>query len=132
MRLIDKKLSDITESEVECLIRELKMVTNVSLRHDATLWFFLWQCVYPWGTEKRYNIEKNDIIPGGLLSRKLSGLQGTSIYQICEEIAVMRGTSAELFLTTSLYVFFNKLLPDLERKPKKYRFHPRDPWRNLE
>jgi len=83
--------------------------------------------MYPMGAgDKRYPIDRNRIIPGGLLSRKIGRLQGTLIYQFCDEVARMENQTVEVVEGMSLYVFFNRYMPNFDKKPKSRGFDPRD------
>ena len=131
MKMTEQKLGAIKDPLLISMIQELSVATKVHAREDAMLWSFLTQCLYPFGSDQRYKLDKNDFNPVGLLMIKIGKLKDTAIWDLCDEIARKHNQSAELYLNTSLYLFFNKHLPDFGKKPKKYKFHPRDVGRLL-
>lgn len=125
--LLDTPLLRIDDPSLLALIRELEHASKVKPASHYTLYKYVWQCVYPWGADKRYPIDKNRIIPGGLLSSKIKKRQGTQIYQFCHDLAMMmQNESAEAVENMTLYVFLNRYLPDLDMKQKPKPFDPRD------
>jgi len=127
-RLVDTPLPEIEDRDLLSLITEMENVTTVHPEDTYLLFGYLSQCLYPAGAGSRYEIEGGRIIPGGLLSRKISKLRDSLIYRVCDEIAQTHGLSAEAVENLSLRVFFNKYLPNFEKKAKKHRYDPRD-WR---
>ena len=126
MRLIDQRLGEISDPQIGSLISELEHACKVARDPAYTLYNYLIQCLHPWG-DTRFSIDRNLIIPGGLLSRKIGKLAGTPVYQICDEIGHIHGQTAEVVEGTALYVFLNRYLPDFRKKPRKRPHDPR-PW----
>ena len=125
-RLVDTPLPKVADQNLLSMISELEHATHVAGEKEYLLWGYLVQCHYPNGAGNWFEIDKNKIIPGGLLSRKIGKLEGTAIYQVCDEVAKTKGDSIESVVNLSLYVFLNRYLPNFERKPKKRRHDPRD------
>jgi hypothetical protein len=126
MKLLEQKIESIDDPAVLALIQELSLLTNVPAHTHWMLWTFLTQCLYPFGSDRRYKLAKDDLNPAGILIQRVGKLQGTAIFEMCEEVARKSSQSAELYVNHSLYVFLNKLLPDIHKKPQKHKFHPRD------
>ncbi len=127
--LLQTPLAKIEDPSLLAFIRELEGACKVqSLSHPTlSLYHYVWQCVYPWGADKRYPIGRNRIIPGGLLDSKIKKSQNTLIHQFCHDLAMMmRNESAELVENMKLYVFLNRYLLDSAKKSKPKRFDPRD------
>jgi hypothetical protein len=125
-RLVETRLPDINDAELKNLISELHFATQVEPNPRYTLWDFLLQCHYPLGYGQWFPIGKEKIIPGGILSRRVGKFEGTPIYTMCDEIARMQNSSAELALNMSLYVFLDRFMPNFE---KQHRKKPHDPRR---
>ncbi|MBL9186215.1 MAG: hypothetical protein JNK23_01925 [Opitutaceae bacterium] len=124
-RLIDTPVLQVSDPDLVALISELSEVTTVVPEASQTLFGFLVQCVYPAGAGHRYKLEKDRLTFGLFLLRKVGSLQTSAIYSVCDELAKMKNQSAEVALTTALYVFLNRYLPDFEKRPKKTRYDPR-------
>ena len=120
--LFQTSLADISDATVLALISELESACAVSSDSFKSVWFYhyVWQCVYPEGaSEKRRPIDKNKIIPGGLLDTKIGKLRNTQIYPFCHELAMkLKSQSVELVENTKLYVFLNRYLPVIEKQKK--------------
>ncbi len=127
MRLIDHRLRELHDHEIDAFLTELEIACKVKREDSYTLYNYLTQCLYPWG-DTRIAIDRNQIVPGGLLSRKVGKLSGSVLYQICDEVARIGGLTAEVADNTALYVFLNRNLPDFKKKPRK---RPHDPRRWL-
>jgi hypothetical protein len=127
-RLIDTPVLQVTDPDLLELISELAEVTNVQPESPQSLHSFLVQCLYPAGSGHRYKIEKLRLNPTRTLMKKLEKLQGTQVYQVCDELARIENQTAEVGLNMHLYNFLNKYLPDFEKRRKAPRYDPRD-WR---
>lgn len=127
MKLLHSLLAEIEDEHLLALIGELGEVSGIAPAEHYTLYKYTWQCVYPGGAgDRRYPIDRNRVNPLGLLSRKIKKLQGTLIYQFCDELALMtRNEGAELVENMTLYVFLNRYLPVLNARRKPVRFDPR-------
>jgi hypothetical protein len=126
MKILERKIGAVGDPMVAALIAELSSLTRVPAHPDWMVWTFLTQCLYPFGSDRRFKLSKDDLSPVGFLVQRIGKLQGTAVFDICDEIARKSSQSAELYLNHCLYVFLNNHLPDFDRKPKKHRFHPRD------
>lgn len=124
-RLVDTPLPKVTDPLLLSMISELHHATRVEPDPIHMLWGYLVQCHYPNGAGTWFPIGRN-IIPGGLLSRKIEKLQGTAIYTVCDEIARTHNMSAEAVSNLSLHVFFDRYLPNFEKKPRKKPHDPRN------
>lgn len=125
-KLLHTPLPQIEDPGLKAMVSELQHACKVRPAEHCTLFGYVWQCVYPWGTEKRYPIDRHRIVPGRMLSRKIGKLQDTGVYRFCHEVAMMQNQSAELVANMTLYVFLNRYLPDLDKKKKPKPFDPRD------
>jgi hypothetical protein len=127
VRLIDGPVLNVTDKELLSLFTELEFATQIVRREERmSVWTFLVQCHYPFGSEPWMPIGKDRVIPGGLLSRKIGKLEATSgIVTLCEEIAQISGLSIEAVSGMTLYVFLDRYLPNFEKKKKRPPFDPR-------
>lgn len=126
MGIIHQQIVELSDSELMALIRELEHATKVRPEPNQMLYHYIMQCLYPWGGGQRVNIDKNKIIPNGLLSRKIGKLTDSSVYQVCEEIARIQGQNCEMVVGMSLYVFINRYIFDFDKKPKRKPHNPID------
>lgn len=125
MKLIHRKVQEIEDPDFKALIVELEFYLSFPINRDQWILHALTQVVYPWDANRK-KIAKNLINPEGLLSSKVRKIQSSVLLQIFEELAQLHGESAELYHNTTLYVFFNKVLPDFEKKKTPYKFDHRD------
>jgi len=126
MNHLQQRADEVEDELFHQCLSELDNLAGIRLDRDIWVIHALTQSVYPMGSGERYKLEGKLIIPRGVLDTKLGKIHGTILYQICDELAGIRGESAELYENNRIYVFLNKVLPNHEKKPRKYKFHPRD------
>lgn len=131
-KCIHKRLRDLEDRDGQSLLHELGCISGVSVaaHGDMMLIHFLQMCLYPnGGSEKQVPISKraldeHDPIDSFILRKKIRLLTGSTLYQVCRELAEIQGSGIEMLEGQALYVFLNKSLKlDRKRKrPKPVRF----------
>jgi hypothetical protein len=115
-QFLHQKIPDIQDDAILRLIEELKIVTNLpeSDFETCSLFHFLTQCLYPDGDPRPVPIRKDAInsmppvtVERPLLLTKVKSQIGTSIYDLCGEIARHFGQGVEPYEGKSLYMFLN-------------------------
>ena len=126
VKCIHKRLRDLGDSDIQSLANELERISGVSVadHRDVMLIHYLKACLYPNGASERQvpitkrALDEHDPTDSFLLRKKVRSLTGSTLYQVCRELAEMRGSGIEMVETPSLYVFLNKFLKS-NGKPKR-------------
>jgi len=127
--------SDIQDGNLLGLIAELEELVPVSHRQYDTLFIFLTQCLYYNGkVGGRIKLNARQHAPAkGLLETRVSKLQGTAIFEVCNELSLKKHESIEMHDAKQLYVFLNAFLPNYEKtdreRNKRLKHSPRKNFR---
>lgn len=125
-KYIHQYLRDITDCSIKQLVRELEIVSRVTAATsgDMMLIHFLNISLYPNGAAElqvpisKTDLDAHDPTDAFILRKKIRLLTETMLYQVCREIAEMRGSGVEMIESQSFYVFLNKFLKPAQR-PKR-------------
>ena len=111
---LDTPLIEMNAPEFLQLIEELKEVTRVQpvTFYNHAFVHYLIQCLYPLGTV-RAPLRGQDLDGCRYLSWTLRKLhkEGPLIYDLCDELARKKGSSAEANETRKLFSFLNAFVP---------------------
>ena len=122
---IRKRISEISEDDdIYRLLQEIEIVTKFSLspfRNNGPSQVIHYLTEY----RKRRPIDKTGIntypLPKELLlTKKISKLNGSNVYELCRELAALKGESIENCGGNTLYVFLDRYLKDGKKKKEKY------------
>jgi hypothetical protein len=125
-KCIHKRVRDLEDHDIQALLHELERISGVHVSNhgDMMLIHFLQTCLYPrGGSEKQVPISKQDLdehdpTDSFTLRKKIRLLTESRLYQVCRELAEMRGLGIEMVETQSLYVFLSRSLK-LEEKRER-------------
>lgn len=126
MGVLQRKASEIEDRLFIQLCGERDVVVDFPIDREQMVINFLIQALYPWGSEKRFKLRQEDLVPEGVLDAKVMKLKGSLVHDICDELARLNNETAEAYLNSKLYVVLNKRLLDHRKKKKIRAFHPRD------
>lgn len=122
MAHLDQRLLDINNGLILELLTEIEHATQVSRRGFETLPLFLYltQCLYPnGGSEKRVPLRADMTPVTGLLGTRVEKLAGSTLYELCEELAVRARVPLEMNINKKLMTFINLTIPKFSQKKAK-------------
>ena len=129
MCITQLKVLEIRDSEIRTCLEELATVCrlDVSSFENMMLLHCFQNCIHPnGGLEKPVPIHKDDLDShdplNSFLLRKKTGKLENDLYQVCAELANIRGRSMDEFTNTALYIFLNKIMTKSKPKAKPTRW----------
>jgi len=132
MSLLHKHISEFTDPDIQSFLGELKDATMAAPEPKLMLLHYLQVCHHPLGaSDKWQRIDRNSIVPGRLLDRRIGQLNAPLVHQLCMEIAQKHGLNAEAVESVRLYEFLNKYTPHPLKKDRKKPHDPRDTLRRM-
>jgi hypothetical protein len=125
MNYLDQHLFEIHNTTILEFLAELEHASRVNRSGLETLTLFLYmtQCLYPNGAgTKRVRLHSANTPVPGHLGTPIERLRGTSLYELCEELARRANLPIQLHVTRKLMTFLNATLPKYQVPRKKKRY----------
>jgi hypothetical protein len=114
MKYLDQRLFEIHNTPILEFLAELEHASRLSRTglENLTLFLFMTQCLYPNGAgTKRIPLHPHSMPVAGYLGTPIERLRGTSLYELCEELAYRANLPLEMHINRKLMTFLNTALP---------------------